>query len=295
MNTSGANKMNKAIIVLVAIIVFFSTWACIEGIFSTQPTGPSEFRSAYGEVIELQAKGLYFRDSLIAASQGIAQDYFTLFIAIPLLLLSTYLYGKGLLKGKIMLIGLMAYFLYTYVSYAFLWQYNRFFLIYVILMSVSLYGFILAAIDLNREVVKNAYRKELPIKFIGGLQIFIGAIIGMMWIGRIRSGNMTTPPVGLEHYTTLVIQAMDLGFVVPTAVLSGILLLKKSSWGYWLSSIVIFKGSALLCAITGMIIMQYLNGISMSFAEIAIFESLNVLCLIALGFLLFYLDEPKKI
>lgn len=47
-----------------------------------------------------------------------------------------------------------------------------------------------------------------------------------MWLGRIILSLLShSVPPGLEHYTTLPIQALYLGFIVPAAVLSGILII----------------------------------------------------------------------
>lgn len=45
----------------------------------------------------------------------------------------------------------------------------------------------------------------------------------------------------LEHTTTLVIQRLDLGVVVPLCVLSGVLLLRRRPWGHLLASVVALK------------------------------------------------------
>jgi hypothetical protein len=62
-----------------------------------------------------------------------------------------------------------------------------------------------------------------------------------MWLGRIIPSYNNKIVAGLEHYTTLVIQALDLGFIVPVAIISGILLIKNNSLGYLLAPIIIIK------------------------------------------------------
>lgn len=284
----------KALLALSILIAVLAAWACIQGIYTTTPTGPGEYVSLYGETVKLKASGLYFRDSVSVASQGIAQDKFTLFLAIPLLLLSSLLAWRGLLKGKLIQTGMIAYFLYTYMSYSFLSQFNSQFLNYVALFGLSLYGFIFSALEVDREVVKKAYRKSFPIKLVGGFQIFIGIMLTLLWVSRIGTASITAPPTGLEHYTTLPIQAMDLALIVPTAIFSGVLLFKRSSWGYWLSTVVIFKGSAMLLALTAMMVNMYFDQVVMSPIEIVVFLSFTALSLICLGFVLFCLDEPEK-
>jgi hypothetical protein len=45
----------------------------------------------------------------------------------------------------------------------------------------------------------------------------------------------------LENVTSMFIQAMDLGLIVPLCVLAGVLLLRKDPWGYLLASISLLK------------------------------------------------------
>ena len=73
---------------------------------------------------------------------------------------------------------------------------------------------------------------------MGGFLLFLGAAVGLLWIGRIVPPLIEgTMPIGLEHYTTLVIQGLDLGIVIPTQVIAGVLLIKRKTFGYLLASV----------------------------------------------------------
>jgi hypothetical protein len=101
----------------------------------------------------------------------------------------------------------------------------------------------------------------------------------VLWLGTIFQSFGKAPSV-LEHYATLVIQAMDLGFIVPTAILSGILLFKNKSIGYLLSSIITLKGATLLLAIIMMIVFMKISGVNVSIAEVILFSSFAVIFII---------------
>ena len=76
-----------------------------------------------------------------------------------------------------------------------------------------------------------------------------------------------------------------MGFIVPIALLSGVLIIKRKPLGYLLSSVIIMKGFTMGAALTAMIISQYLAGVSMSIIEIIIFPLFSLLicyCLILL-------------
>ena len=237
---------------------------------------------------------MYKNDSISIVAQGKAQDIITLILGIPLLIYSLISYRKGSLKGKLLLSGTIGYFLYTYVSYTFLSMYNRFFLIYVALMSASLFAFILSIMSIDIEKLPTQFKKTLPVKMLSGLMFLLALILSIMWLGlTVPTAINGTVPSSLEHYTTLVIQAMDLGFIVPTSILAGLLLLKKSPFGYLLTSIMTIKGLTMGTALTAMIIGQIIAGVSVPIPVMAIFPLLNLFVIYCLYQLLNNVLELK--
>lgn len=278
-----APKVEKIFFLLILCIGLLSGVASLAGLFVGGGIGPWEFQSVGGEWVQIAGEGIYQNDSVSYVAQGKASDLVTLILGVPLLLLSAYYQGLGSFRGRLMTTGLLGYFLYTYMSYTFLWQYNSFFLIYVLLMSGSLAGLILNLKGYDYPEIKGHFKKELPIRFLSGVLFLIGGGIGMIWLGKIGASLVSgVPPIGLDHYTTLVIQGMDLGFVVPAAVTGGVLLLKGRPAGYILSSAIVVKGAAMLTAMSAMMISMKWNGVPMSAVEILIFPAFNLLVILAL-------------
>ncbi|HYE09754.1 MAG TPA: hypothetical protein VEF53_06205 [Patescibacteria group bacterium] len=291
-------RNKKTITVLVVLIAILAFIAAAIGVFSGQNEVAVErqYQSIHGENIMLYGKGIYRNDSVSLAAQGIAQDVVTLVLGIPMLLISLVLARKNLLKGRLLLLGTVSYFLYAYISYSFLSMYNSLFLVYVMLMSLSLFTFILCIMSIDVEALKSSFSTKLPVKFIGGFQIFIAFILLMLWLGKIVPSLISdTTPIGLEHYTTLVIQAMDLGIIVPVALLSAILLMKRRPFGYLLSSIVMIKGLTMLTAITAMIIGQVLAGVEVGIVEMTIFPIINLIAIYCLVIVLRNVEEKTYI
>ena len=276
----------KSINILVLTIVLLSAVACLAGLFAGGGEGATTFETIRGEVVDIYGEGLYRYDSVSVTAQGKASDLVTLILGIPLLLAALYLRNKGSFRGELLLTGALGFFLYTYMSYSFLWNYNPFFIVYVILMSCSLYAFILSLMSINLAVLPSRFGEKLPVKFLGGFQIFLGVGIGLMWLGKLApTFTNDVAPAGLEHYTTLVIQGMDLGFVVPTAILSGVLLLQRKPFGYLLTSVIIIKGATMLTALSAMILNMMLKGVTMSPVETIVFPLFNLVtigCLVLL-------------
>lgn len=287
-------KYNRTISLLVFCIIILSIFASVIGILSDTGPGAYEIESFRGETINIHGSGLYRYDSISIVAQGTAQDIVTLAIGIPLLILSLSMSLKGSLKGRLLLTGTLGYFLYTYISYVFLWMYNPMFIVYVMLMSASFFAFILSMMSVDINSLSTGFNKELPVKFLGGFQIFFAVALCILWMGKIiPTITNGTVPLGLEHYTTLVIQGLDLGFIVPIALLSGVLLIKRKPFGYLLSSVIIMKFFTLGAAITAMIIGQYFAGIAMSIIEIIMFPIFSLFIFYCMILLLKNIDDKE--
>jgi hypothetical protein len=271
-------KYQRPISILVFIIIIFSIVATSYAIFSSHGPGKFEFKSIFGETINIYGKGVYQHDSAAMAIQAIAQDIVTLIVGVPLLFISIFLAWKGLFRGKLLLTGTLGYFLYTYASYSFLSMYNPMFLIYVLVMSASFFAFVLSLMSFDISTVPQSFHDKLPVRFIGSFLIVVACMFGLMWAGKIVPPLVSqTPPKGIDHYTTLVIQALDLGFVVPTGILAGILLIKRKPFGYLLASILTIKELTLLTALSAMTTLQMYNGIEISPVVLALILLINII------------------
>lgn len=101
--------------------------------------------------------------------------------------------------------------------------------------------------------------------------------------------------MGLEHYFTLVIQAMDLGFVVPASILSAVLLMQRKPFGLLLACVMCMKGVTMLTALTAMVIVQKLAGVAMTAAELVVFPTANVLVIFGVLVFMRRIREPKTL
>lgn len=280
--------------ILLVLIILFSTFACYMGLFYNTGGKPFEFTSIRGETVEIYGDGIYKFDSKSIVAQAKAQDAVTLFLGIPLLVFSWILFRKNSIKGKLLLTGTLAYFLYTYISYTFLSAYNELFLIYVTLYSICLFAFILSIRTINISALPELYSNKFPKVTIAVFLMFVGFSITMMWMGRIVPPLLKgRPPAGLESYTTLPIQAMDLGLVVPVSVLAAILLLKAKPWGFLLASIILIKAVTLTAAIDAMIIAQLMAGFKLNIAELVLFPTFTVFTIILTIFLFKHISNEK--
>ncbi|MGB9977724.1 hypothetical protein [Methanobacterium sp.] len=222
-------------------------------------------------------KGLYKHDTNSMVAQAMGQDLITLIIGVPVLIGSLYLIRKNSLRGNLIWMGTIFYFLYTYASMSFLASYNQLFLVYVALFSLSLYTFMYGLLSLNVKTIKESISPEKTSKIAGVFLIFSGVMLALMWIKMIVDSLLTgIAPSPLESYTTLVIQALDIGLVFPATLISGILILKGKSWGYALVSILLIKASLMGTALLSMIFFMAQNGVSPAIGQIIFFAIITV-------------------
>lgn len=287
-------SLKKTIIILSIIIIFLSVISSAAGIFLKTEGEEFQFITLRGEEVTIYGSGLYRYDSVSMASQAIAQDIVTLAIGVPLLIAALILFSKDGLKGKLLLTGTLGYFLYTYASYSFLAAYNKFFIVYVILFSLSLFCFIFSIQTIDIKKLPYKFSKKLPRKIIVFYSTFIGGIILLMWMGRIMpSITSNSIPMGLESYSTLVIQALDIGIIIPIAFFSAVLLLKKRPWGYLLTSIFLIKGFTLSAAIAAMVFAQIKAGVEISKSEVIIFPAIFIVGAVLTITLLMSIHDKK--
>jgi hypothetical protein len=234
MNTQDRNLINnhKTLISLVFFITALAIVVTLAGIISDHGPGQFEYKSIRGETITIYGKGIYQHMSAEVAIQGIAQDYVTLFIALPLLLLALYFSLKGSFKWRFILSGTLGYFLVTYLFYLVMAMYNQFFLAYSALMGASFFALAITLLSFEQRNLSAYFHKATPVKFIGGFLIFNSIIITFLWLSIVLPPllNGTLYPKALEHYTTLIVQGIDLGLLLPLAFVSGYLLISKKIW-----------------------------------------------------------------
>lgn len=273
-------KYQSALKWLIPAIGILALFAAGRGLFDRSPGQPMPYTNHRGEQVMLNGQGLYRYDTVSSAAQEQGNDLVTLVVGLPLLVISTWSAFRGSLRGRLLLTGTLGFFLYTYMSMSMLTSYNSLFLVYVAIFGLSLYAFVLGMLSFELEDLKRRFSESLPRGWLAGLLFFVGGFLLLAWLGRIVPPLVTggTPP--LENTTTLVIQAMDLVLIVPLAILSGVLILRRSAWGYLLTSVVLIKGVTLGLAVSVMSVNMTLRGVGESPAIMIPFLLITVLNII---------------
>ena len=277
-------NIERLIHILIFVLILIAT---IFGAF-TSAAGPHiEIVTPRGQRALFQGGGLYKYDPVTLVREGVIWDTINLFIGLPILALAIFLASRNALRGRLLLGGMLAYFFYVYLMYATMMALNFLFLVYVAIFAFSLVGFFfnLRNIDMPRlpERIGPRFPRTLFIIFSFTLS---GALL-LLWLGRIIPIISSERfPDELAGLTTLETQALDLGLIVPLALTSGILLLRRTPWGYYLTSVAISFGFMMFITIPAWIFVPLLQDGKINFIEALPF---TFLCLLGLALvLLFY-------
>jgi len=293
--------VSRALRWLLPAIFVLTAVAALAGLWPADGTSYplTNFR---GEEVTINARGLYHWDTVSMVAQMQANDLIALVMGLPLLAISSRLTLRGSLRGRIVLAGTLGFILYTYITMAFGAHYNGLFLVYVALFSMSLFSFVMVLMTFDINALPSHFSAKLPRGWIAGFLFFAAAFLTIAWLGRIvptmavlpasslQAGGVAGTPA-LENTTSMFIQAMDLGVIVPVCVLSGVLLLRRHPWGYLLASVGLLKFLTLGIAVALMGLNMARVGVPISPVELGIFLGMAAAGAVMTAILLHFVRE----
>ena len=275
-------KTSNLVIWLSFLIVVLALIAASLGLFWQDGGNSFSFTTLRGDIVLISGKGLYRYDTTLMAMGFKAGDAVTLILGVPALLFSLLRYQRGSVRGGLLLAGTLAYFLYNYGSMAFGAAYNHLFLIYVALMSVSLFALILMLMSFDLAMLPAHFSCHLPRRNIGIYLIVSGVVLLLIWssLSIIPALVEGKAPPEVWSYTTVITYAIDIGIVAPALIVVGIMLLRRNPLGYLLTATLlvftVILGINLLTAgtiqmLTGLIDIRQFIGFVASFVILTLY------------------------
>lgn len=286
-------KSSGIIRVLILLIAALAAIAAAGGIFMERGNGPYPYETIRGKTITVSGEGLYRHMSSDVAIQGVAQDYITLFLAVPLLLVFLFFSRRSGLKTLLLLAGTTGYFMVTYIFYMSMGMYNEFFLLYVLLASLSFFSFFLQMQSLSGYAHSGWFGVGRPV-FAGWFLMVNAAAIGLMWLGVVVpplfDGSIFPPT--LDHYTTLIVQGFDLSILLPASFIFGLFFIQRKPAGALWAPVYLVFLSFLMTALTAKIIGMSLTGVETRPA-IYVIPVINMLSVFTAWLVLSRIKEEK--
>ena len=256
-------KQQPALNWLIPLIAVLALLAAGIGLFYPNEGSLFSFTAVRGETVQIWGQGWYRYDTPIGALSFKAGDLITLFLAIPVLIVSFVLYRQGSLRGGLLLTGALSYFLYTYVSLGFGATYNNLFLVYILLFSTSLFGLILALMSFDVQALPIHFAETLPRRAIGIFLVISGIILSLIWIvlSILPALLQSKAPPEAYFYTTFMTGIVDIGIVAPALIIAGVLILRRIPLGDLLASTMLVFTCILGPSLTAGGIIQILEGV----------------------------------
>lgn len=191
---------SRTVTALAHLIAVLAVIAAAAGLFWSGGEAPPSFTSPRGETVEPYGHGVYRYDSLFAGAGNRGTDAVTLLLGAPLLVASARRYARGSLRGALLLLGALTWFLYAYASYALGLAYNELFLLYVVLLSASLFGLLAAFRTVDASALPAHAAGPLPRRGLGPFMLASGAVTLVVWLsiplGAMLEGSV---PIGLAR------------------------------------------------------------------------------------------------
>ncbi len=231
-------KISNVLVNLSILIAVLALFAAGVGLFYQDGGSSFSFTTIRGLTVQVYGQGLYRLDTPTPAIAFKMADLVTLFVAIPLLVVSLVLYRRGSLKGGLLLAGVLGYFLYNYASDAFGAAYNNLFLVYVALFGLSLFAMILVLTVFDLKTFPDHFSNRLPRRGTSIFLIVSGIILSLIWLVMVILPALFAgkAPDVVESYTTFMTGVIDLAVVAPALIVAGILVRRGTRFGYLLSA-----------------------------------------------------------
>jgi hypothetical protein len=215
--------ISKTIRLLCALVVLLATIASAGGIW---------------------VKGIY-NDNNFVRSAWYTNDIITLFVVVPLLVITMAASGKGDQRWHLLWAGLMGYVFYNFAFYLFGAAFNIFFLIYTALFSLSAITLVLLLANLDTTRLAEQFAVKTPVKWISIYLLLISAMLFiaelLMIIPFLSSGKIPDAIKQTGHPTGIVF-ALDMSIVIPVSIMAAIYLWQRKAWGYVMGFMMLVKG-----------------------------------------------------
>lgn len=228
--------------------------------------------------------GTYSLETVSWGVQGSAQDVVSLYVAIPLLLLSGFFAGRSL-KAFFIWVGVMLYLAYSYVLYSFFIHFGILFPVYVAVMGLSAYGLMAALSTVDRERIVRSCRR-VGTRAVSVYLFLLGLMFCILWISDIAGALLSgTVPVSVTETGLIVnpVHVLDLSLVLPGMMITGILLRRKRPIGYLFTAPLLTFSALMGLAIIAMQYALEQAGVSEPSPVIYIFSVVVAVDLLLLG------------
>jgi hypothetical protein len=213
-----------------------------------------------------------YTDPLWAKSAWVGNDWVTLLVALPLLLLSQRAAAKGSPRGTLLWLGALGYGVYNYSYYLLGAALNLFFPFYVA-------GVLLSGIALGRAVYRlqpEAWSSATRLRISGTYFGLVGVGLGVAWLGQWARYLSTgvAPDIGPEAFR--LVAALDLTLMSPLMLAAAWAAWRRSSWAAVVGTLTGVQGGLYTLVLTAGSAVGVSNGVVGSAEQLPIWAAFTV-------------------
>lgn len=235
-----------------------------------------------------------YRDNPSLLAQAIGQDFISLVVVLPTLIISAIIAGRGSLRARLVWLGALAYLVYTYASFAFDIRFNSLFLVYVALLGCSLYALIGGLSTPNMAGIKTYFTEKTPVKAVSIYLAIIAVLFYFMWLSEIVPALIAGQiPQNIQDSGTPsnAVYVLDMAWILPAFGIAAVNLWRRKDLGYALAGALLSFLMLLILAIVGMVTVAVRQGLAVVGPQVMIF---GMLLAITLGMLISYFRSLKS-
>jgi hypothetical protein len=284
-------KKSVSLIWLSSLTLLFVLVYAALGLFWLGEGASYDFTTLHGQTVQIQGRGVYQFDTVLSAAAFRGTDMITLFVVLPLLAISLLQYRRGSLRGGLLLTGSSFYCFYNALTLATGAAYNNLLLLYIAAMSLGFFAFVLAFMQVKLDELPKRVLPGMPHRGIAAFMLVAGVATAIIWLALILAPLLQgTVPEAVASYTTVITFVLDLGFITPIAILTGIMIRQRKPRGYVFASCLLLMLTLIGLVVIGQTIFQLQAGIIFGMQElIGLIASWIVLAAISGGLLIAFL------
>ena len=218
-----------------------------------------------------------YRDVEWIRTTWFGNDWVTLVVAAPLLLIGLRRTAVGSVRGLLLWLGLIGFALYNYAFYLFGAALNAFLPVYVVAVVLAATVLILALSQIDAIRFAHSVRPTAPVRLLGGSLVFIAVGLASAWIAMWAAYVFAGRPTPVEPEAFKLVAALDLSLMVPTLGIGGVLLWRRRPWGLVISAIASVQAALYLLVLSVNSVVSIHRGLTNAPGELPIWGTLTLI------------------
>lgn len=208
---------------------------------------------------------------------AVPNDLVSLIIGVPMLVGSMWFTSKGSLVGRLFWPGALMYVLYVELAYTLRMPVSWTYLAYVVIAVASLYTLVGLVTTIDSQLVRQQLAGKVPTRLCGGALIAIGSLTFVRVFVVIASALMTDTTVSTTQLAVLLTDSL----LSPAWVIGGVLLWKRTAFGYAASLGLLFQASMLFVGLIVILITQpWLTDASFVLLDVVVVAVMGLVCFV---------------